>query len=895
MVKTMISLRNMLATAVCMAAFCLSASAAQADEFGVENYSTSLSSTQAGASADFNLKFGLKKADPENSNRPAGVVREQLIDLPPGLVGDPTAVTSTCPMSSVAPSFTKERCPATSVAGVAVVNLFNPTSVGNILGPFTDRVYRVDPYPGEIAAFGFAALATYNVRLSVTVDPSNDYRVRISSHNQQAGLPLFNADVTMWGVPQEHQGPGALKQLGHPDSFGGPLPATVPRKRFMSVPARCDNPLITTMLLASWQTRTFIDPIDSEIPAPTGCDQLGFSPWLEVKPAVSQAATPSGYQVTLQLGQNSDPGSPRTANLKDAVVTLPRGVAISPSTAGGLEACTDAQLAIDSAADETCPPASRIGDVRLDSPVLDHPVAGAIYAGSQLSNDPASGDMFRIFLTATDSGLKIKLRGQVIVDPTTGQITTKFLENPDLPVEKLTLSFKGGDRAPLTTPPTCGEHATNSSFTSWGGQSAQVSSTMTIDQGCGARGFTPGFQAGTANPVGGSYSPFTLRVTRPDGQQDVSSIQATLPEGVLAKLAGVPLCADAAAATGNCPATSQVGTATVAAGGGATPVYVPQPGKTATAVYLAGPYKGAPYSLVVKVPAEAGPFSLGTVAVRNALHVNPVTTQVTAKSDPLPQILAGVPISYRDIRVEVNRPGFTINPTSCDPAQVTGAIASAGGASVAVSSRFQVADCASLAFKPKLALRFSGKTHRSAHPKLRATLTMPEGANIERAAVTLPKTEFLENAHIQTICTRVQYAAKACPQKSIYGYAKAWTPLLDQPLQGPVYLRSSNHELPDLVASLDGAIHVDLAGRIDSVNSRIRNTFEAVPDAPVSKFMLTMQGGKKGLLVNNTELCKAKPRASVLFDGQNGKVHDTQPLVKTDCGKARKGKKARKR
>jgi hypothetical protein len=900
MVKKMFSLRHMLVAAACLLGLCLAAPAAQAEEFGVASFSTELSSPQAGASADFNLKFALNKVDP-SSKVPAGIIKDQVIDLPAGMIGDPTAVTATCSMANVAPVSAIERCPATSVAGVAKLRLFN-TAANGVIGPFTDRVYRVDPYPGEVAAFAFTTLSSYLVRLSVTVDPSNGYRIRVSSHNQQAGMPLVEADVTMWGVPQDHQGPGPYTQIAHPETFGGPLPAAVPRRRFMSVPARCDKPLVTTMLLASWQTRQFIAPVNSEITTPTGCDQMGFSPWLEVEPAISQAATPSGYKVALQLGQNEDPATPRTANLKDAVVTLPHGVAISPSVANGLEACTDAQLAIRSAADETCPPASKIGDVVLESPVLDHPVDGSIYVGSQLSDDPASGEMFRIFVTATDSGLKIKLLGQVTVDPVTGQITTKFLENPDLPLKKLTLNFKGGDRAPLTTPSTCGPQTTNSSFTSWGGQASQASSSFNIDKGCGQPGFTPGFEAGTANPVAGDSSPFTLRVTRPDGDQNVASIGVNLPEGLLAKLAGVPLCPDAQAATGDCPAASQVGTTTVAAGGGAYPVYVPQPGHPATAVYLAGPYKGAPYSLVVKVPAQAGPFNLGTVAVRNALHIDPTTTAVTATSDPLPQVLAGVPISYRDIRIEMNRPGFMVNPTSCDPMQVKGSIGSASGANAAVSRRFQVADCAALEFKPKLALRLSGAPpRRGANPALKATLTPAAGqANIGAARVILPATELLEQGHIKTVCTRVQFAASECPAGSIYGHAKAWTPLLDRPLEGPVYLRSNGGErkLPDLVADLNGSIHVVLVGYIDSVkrhgSPRIRTRFLKVPDAPVSRFVLEMQRGKKSLLANTTNLCKAKPRAEVSLTGQNAADQEARPRVKVrGCDKSKAHKKSK--
>jgi hypothetical protein len=298
-------------------------------------------------------------------------------------------------------------------------------------------------------------------------------------------------------------------------------------------------------------------------------------------------------------------------------------------------------------------------------------------------------------------------------------------------------------------------------------------------------------------------------------------------------------------------------------------------------------------------PAVAGPFDLGNVVVRAALQVDPETAQITAVSDPLPTILHGIPLDLRNVRISINRHEFTLNPTSCDPMSVDSALTSAGGATAHTASRFQAADCASLGLAPKLAFKFSGApTRRGGHPKLTATLTTKRGdANLGRVQVTLPKTEYLENAHIRTVCTRVQYAADQCPEKSIYGYARAWTPLLDQPLEGPVYLRSSDHKLPDLVASLDGQIHIDLDGRINSFHRRIRNTFDVVPDAPVSKFVLTMQGGRKGLLVNNTDLCKAKPRAGVEFNGQNGTVADINPLVKVGgCGtKAKKSRKGHKK
>jgi hypothetical protein len=296
-------------------------------------------------------------------------------------------------------------------------------------------------------------------------------------------------------------------------------------------------------------------------------------------------------------------------------------------------------------------------------------------------------------------------------------------------------------------------------------------------------------------------------------------------------------------------------------------------------------------SLAIITPAIAGPFDLGTVVVRTALYVNPVTAQGRAVSDPFPTILHGIPLDLRSVAIELDRPSFTLNPTSCDPMAITGAATSALGSTAALSTPFQVGGCRSLAFKPKLAIKLKGGTRRTKNPALRATLTMPPaGANVARASVALPHNEFLDQAHIRTVCTRVQFAAGAgngagCPPGSVYGKARAFTPLLDAPLEGPVYLRSSNHQLPDLVAALHGQIEVELVGKIDSHKGGIRTTFEGVPDAPVSKFVLQMQGGSKGLLENSTNLCRSVSRATALFDGQNGKVWDFNPVVRNSCRK----------
>ncbi|HSK49736.1 MAG TPA: hypothetical protein VK889_04485 [Solirubrobacterales bacterium] len=381
----------------------------------------------------------------------------------------------------------------------------------------------------------------------------------------------------------------------------------------------------------------------------------------------------------------------------------------------------------------------------------------------------------------------------------------------------------------------------------------------------------------------------------------------TTPEGFAAKLAGVATCSEAAiaqakgrTATGDgaveqgspsCPEASKVGTTTIGAGAGSQPFYVKG------SVYLAGPYKGAPVSLAFIVPAVAGPFDLGVQVVRAAVNVDPKTAQITTVSDAIPQILRGVPLRLRDIRVDVDRPGFALNPTDCSEAAVSGKVYGASGAVTDVSNRFQVAECARLGFKPKLTLRLKGGTKRTKYQGLTAIVTpRPGDANIASTSVTMPRSAFLAQEHIRTVCTRVQWAQDNCPKASIYGKATAWTPLLDEPLSGSVYLRSSDNKLPDLVTDLRGPAHqpirVELSGRTDSFKRALRNTFDIVPDATVSRFKLELFGGKKGLIVNSQDLCRKKHFATVKMTGQNGRRHNFRPVVKNGCGK-KKSKRAK--
>ncbi len=535
--------------------------------------------------------------------------------------------------------------------------------------------------------------------------------------------------------------------------------------------------------------------------------------------------------------------------------------------------------------------------------------------------------MIALYMVIQDPelGILVKLPGKVEPDPKTGQLVTTFgepgYEIPQFPFSHFRFHFREGARAPLITPSSCGEFTTQAVFTPWANPGAPLTTTASFQITSGVGGgpcpsggvppFKPGYQAGSVNNNAGSYSPFTMRLTRADGEQDMTRFDSVLPPGVTGRIAGVAKCPEEAivaakAKTGrqelahpSCPASSQIGRTLAGAGVGSALTFVPGQ------VYLGGPFAGDPLSVVAITPAVAGPFDAGVVVVREALTLNPTTAEVEvdgAHSDPIPHILKGIPLKLRDLRVFVDRSNFTLNPTSCDPLSARATLfgsnldlfSSADDLPAPLSVRYQAANCASLKFKPKLSLRLKGGTKRGDHPALRSVVTYPKGAgyaNVGSAVVTLPHSAFLEQGHIRTVCTRVQFAAQNCPAGSIYGHVSATTPLLDEVVEGPVYLRSSSHPLPDLVFALRGIVEVDVVARLDSTHARIRATLESVPDVPVSKFVLDMQGGKKGLIVNSRDLCVHPARAVANLTAQNGEVYNQRPLVKATCRGAGKGSK----
>jgi hypothetical protein len=900
------------------------------------------------------FEFPTRNAVEGGSPLAAGHVRDIHVDLPAGLVANPSASPALC--TEVA--FEASECPVESAVGtLQVTAVLAPLNQGG-LGVSNTPLYNLVPPPGYPAALGTnIAEDGLFVHLLPLVRSDGDYGISVDVPDVVALTkePVFGSKSQIWGDPSSPLHNNNRGVCAGRSSDAEECPVAEQQTAFWTLPSRCDGqPLITEASADSWEEPGLFHSSHYESADLAGnpvslsdCGSLSFAPTIEARPTTNLADSPSGLDVDLHQPQSTGKEERSNPPLRDATVTLPAGMAVNPSQADGLAACSESEIGLLAEAPEpgihfnkqpnSCPDASKLGTVEVTTPLLaqrdsEHrlqldpetgrPIPrvlrGAVYLAQPFANP--LGSLLALYLTVEDpgTGTVAKLAGEVRPDPQTGQLTTVFEDNPQLPIEDIRLHLFGGARGSLITPPTCGTHTTTTDLEPWSApdtpDATPTSSFQTSQEPGGgscpaseaAAPNSPSFAAGTLNPQAGAYSPFVLKVSREDGSQRLAAIDTTLAPGLTGKLAGVPECSEAQIAAAaarshpeegrlerespSCPLATEVGVVTVGAGAGPTPFY------TQGHAYLAGPYKGAPVSLAIITPAVAGPFDLGTVVTRVALHVDPDTAQIHAVSDPLPTILDGIPLDVRSVALKMDRPNFTLNPTSCDPLAITGTATSALGQGAALTQRFQVGGCRSLAFKPKLSLRLKGSVKRSSNPKLVASLKAKPGeANVAAARVKLPHPVFLDQAHIRTICTRVQFAADACPSGSVYGRASATTPLLDSPLSGAVYLRSNpSHELPDLVAKLRGPasqpIEIDLAGRTDAVKAALRNTFEAVPDAPVTSFRLELFGGKRGLVEMSQGFC-ADRHATVQLTGQNGKTYETRPVVGAKCPKHRGGRK----
>jgi hypothetical protein len=901
--------------------------------FGADFYDAAYPATglqrQAGARPfetrlDFDLTRYVGTISGRSANRPHGTIKTAVVSLPHGLVGNPEA-TPKCNPADFAEANTASAgstaCPPDTQVGYVNV------TTNKFIGAITRLpLYSLVPPKGQIADLAVNATGLIQAHIYPSLDPANGYAPKVTAANISSLIDVLGAEATIWGVPADpaHDRFRAYPKATEGKAFGAPW-GSAPIRPLVTNPLDCgfDNGGAKIRVDSYQHPGQFTPAL--EYPDPlnvSGCDdpRFRFEPDVSVQPSAREAGAPTGLDVDLEVpqrddrvkeakdlyAQNGNVKAIPTPPLKKAVVTFPAGMTVSPSAAQGLGSCSPAQISLGTDAPVRCPDDSRYGAFNLRTPILpaDEQLHGTIFIAAQNDNPFHNFLSFYLVVQNPERGILTKIPGRVDLDQTTGQLKVTLDDLPQLPFSDIELNLKGGLRAALVNPGTCGVKTITATFYSW--QEPTVPHTVKdhfevsqnqdgspCHNNLSERPFDPKLSGGTVNNLAGAFSPLELQLTRTDEDQELSRVEGIAPPGLLASLKGVGRCTDAQIAaaanplrTGteelsspSCPASSQVGTVDAGTGVGQVLTYV------AGKVYLAGPYRGAPLSGVAIVPALAGPFDLGVIVTRAPAYVNAKTAQLRLLTDPLPQIFKGVPVRVRDIRVHIDREDFTLNPTNCEAMGLKGTLFSSEGKSKEDQVPFQAAECASLGFKPKLFTRLYGGTHRGAHPKFRGTLKARKAdANLKSATIALPRTEFLDQGNIKTICTRAQFAQEECPKRSIYGHASAKTPLLEETLRGPVYLRSSNHTLPDLVAELHGLIEVEVVGRIDSIKGQIRANFESIPDAPVQSFTIAMQGGAKGLLVNSKDICAHAFRLKAHFGAQNGREATLHPKLKAPCG-----------
>jgi hypothetical protein len=894
-----------------------------------------------------------------NSEVNVEMVKNTFIDLPPGFVGNPAAAARcTFAQLAVGPGQTP-NCPAGSAVGTVEIDTNTPLAAPDGSNKFV--IYNMVPERGYPAQFGFN-FAAKNIMLYPRLrSRAGQYRVTLASPGI-GSIGVTRIKAVLYGVPSQHTLVGGL-------AVGG---ARVP---FLSNPANCLVAVpVTTMYADPWLHPSRLLPSGAAdfglpdlsdpswksasmtAPAVTGCDSPGlvsqFVPSLEMGPTPgtgsSQADAPSGFTVDLNFPQAAndptdsssrfDPSVPNAPALKDATVTLPQGVAISPSAADGLDGCTDEgsgdQVHYETTDPSSCPDGSKVGSVVATSPLLAQrdpvtdevigaePIGGSVYIIKPHTGDldPAGNQngIFRLMIevNSTKLGVNLKLPGVVTADRVTGRLTARFEDNPQVPAKHLQLVFKPGSRAALVNSPSCTTATTSGVLTPWsrggtrsdgvnvaGTPDATPSSSYDVSwdgngsQCPSALPFVPTVAAGTVDPQARASSPFAFDLRRGDRQDVITGINVGLPGGLLASVKDVPLCSDVDANSGTCPVASRVGSATVAAGPGETPFYLRD-----QAVSLTGPYKGAPYGLAIAVHAVAGPFDLGTVVVRQALDVDVNDAHATVVSDPLPTIRDGVPFRVRRIHVVVDRPGFIRAPSSCDPLTIATNVLSGGGQTAGLTTPIRFTGCDKLAFAPKLALKLTGAKEAKVggHPGVEALVTQQPGeAGIKAVTVTLPLSLALDpnNAASDSLCEYVDGLRDQCPAKSVIGTVTAISPLLKTPINGKVYFVKGVRTdpktgrqirtLPTLLIELRGEVNLNLRAT-NSVpdNKHLTSTFPMIPDAPISSFSMKLNGGKKGILVitdGNDNICSVAQKPFLAADSHSGKRLETATTMSVEC------------
>jgi hypothetical protein len=863
-----------------------------------------------------------------------GDVRDLEIELPPGLVENPASAPKCSQAKFHIPrgetpfeaSLSGESCPPESQVGLVEIRSSYGGGSARTFG-----LFNLEPPPGAPSELGFNPYGAPVTFIPEVRQQEGEYGLTLLARNIPQAVDVYGLTLEVWGTPSSiihNSQRGTCLNEAEP-TFGWAKCLANPGNAYLTLPTSCEGPLAFKAKATSWQEPGSQVQSTYEAPGPEGCENLIFEPLAAAAVTDPRASSASGYDFDLFVNNEGflNPKFKAPSPIRKAVVSLPQGMTINPSVGAGLGSCSPAQYEAETASSPMgagCPNQAKIGDFTVKTPLFEEGVEGSLYLASPHQNP--FGSLLAVYLIAKapDRGIVVKVAGRLDPDQTTGTLTATFDRLPQLPYTDLKVHFREGQRSPLATPAACGAFASQIDLSPWNnpGRIRHSASNFQIAAGVdggpcpfGTPPFAPKVSGGTLNSRAGAYTPFYLHLTRTDTQQEFTSYSATLPPGLLGKIGAIPYCSEAdlqraarnsgvaEAEHPSCPPASEIGHTIAGYGLGQVLTYAP--GK----LYLAGPFHGSDFSVVAVDSATVGPFDLGVVIVRSAIKVDPTTAQVSIDSegsDPIPHIIDGIPIHLKDIRVYISRPNLTLNPTSCDPFLLSSTMKGSGASfgdsaddqSATSTAPFQAFNCAALGFRPKLSLRLKGGTKRGDYPKLRVEVKPRAGdANIASAQVALPPSEFLAQNHIETICTKAQFAREACPPGSVYGHARAFTPLLDQPLEGNVYLRSSNTTLPDLVIALRGGgkgIKIDLAGKIDSFKGGLRGTFNTIPDAPVSKFVMTLRGGKHGTIQNSEDVCAATGQSTLRFSAHNRLGLKGHLGMEVPCGKGSKGKSKQK-
>lgn len=881
--------------------------------FGVEDFQIAaegeggMPETQAGAHP-FQLTTNFMLNQNYDLETPPAMPKDVRFNLPAGLLGN-AAATAQCTEAQFEIINGTNKCPDDTAVGVAAVKIkVYPYGLATLIEP----VFNLKPRPGEPARFGFIA-SVVPVFIDTSVRSGGDYGVSVDIKNISQQATLLGSRVTLWGVPDAaaHDNARGWSCISGKTSGCVPLNEQAPTA-MLTLPASCTGSLQAGGEVDSWQRRGGFESFSPTVAmlSQGGCERLLFNPSLAISAGTQQADSPAALTAAIAVPQQLLLGANGLAepDVKSTTVTLPAGLQVNPAAAGGLSACSESDIGYTGKDRETggllfaeeseaekagetsekysCPEAAKLGKVTITTPLLGEALTGWVYQSAQEANPFGSLLGLYVIAEAPKAGVRVRLAGKVEANPATGQLTATFPNTPQLPFEEFQMKFFGGNKAPLATTG-CGTYTTETSIEPWSGTPAvhpfSQFGITTGPEGSAAwcqhgQPFAPGFLAGTTTNAAGSFSPFTLTLTRQDGEQAFSALSTALPKGVAGEISKVTPCGEPQAAAGQCTAASQIGHVTVQAGVGNEPVTLPEAGKPQDPVYLTGPYGGAPFGLSIVVPAEAGPFNLGTVVVRAAIHVDPHTAQASVTSAPMPTMLRGIPLDVKRIDVVIDRPQFMFNPTSCEPTAVTGTIASAQGASASVSSRFQAANCASLAFKPSFSA--ATKAHYSRHngESLRVAIASGPGqANISSVHVDIPKQLPAQLPTLNHACGEAQFAANpaGCSAGSRVGMATAYTPVLPVPLTGPaIFVSHGGAAFPDLDLVLQGdGVTLILTGKTFISKSAVTSsTYGSVPDVPVSRFELVLPQGPNSALSAHGDLCARPLVMPTTITGQNGAV-----------------------